>query len=118
MSSKPLTPRLYHLAVATSIFASASVHAVDEFVYTVQVGDHPWNIAQRYLKDTSFAQQLTRLNRITNDRRVPPGTQLRIPAPWLKLQSTRIRVLAAHGQAMVEQSGKPVRAAVAGEELP
>ncbi|MCB2031437.1 MAG: FecR domain-containing protein [Burkholderiaceae bacterium] len=118
MPTKPLTLRLYHLAVATSIFTSASVHAVDEFVYTVQVGDHPWNIAQRYLKDTSFAQQLTRLNRITNDRRVPPGTQLRIPAPWLKLQSTRIRVLAAHGQAMVEQSGKPVRAAVAGEELP
>lgn len=110
--------RLYHLALATLIAASASSHAADEFVYTVQIGDHPWNIAQRYLKDTSFAQQLTRLNRITNDRRVAPGTKLRIPAPWLKLQSTRVRVLTAHGQAMVQQAGKPVRAVVAGEELP
>ncbi len=110
--------RLHHLALATWILASASCHGADEFIYTVQIGDHPWNIAQRYLKDTSFAQQLTRLNRITNDRRVAPGTQLRIPAPWLKLQSTRVRVLAAHGHAMVEQAGRPVRAAVAGEELP
>lgn len=110
--------RPHLLAIAILIAASGASHAADEFIYTVQVGDHPWNIAQRYLKGTSFAQQLTRLNRIANDRRVAPGTELRIPAQWLKLQSARVRVLTTHGEATVAQADKAARAAVAGEDLP
>lgn len=106
------------LALVVLISASGASQAADEFIYTVQLGDHPWNIAQRYLKGTSFALQLTRLNRIANDRRVAPGTQLRIPAEWLELQSTQVRVVTAHGDASVVQAGQAARAAVVGEQLP
>ena len=77
---------------------SCPAQAADEFVYTVQDGDHPWNIAQRYLKDPTDGLRLTRLNRIPDDRRIQPGTQLRIPVAWLKLQTTRVWVLAVRGE--------------------
>ncbi len=93
--------RLKRLAFAWLVAMAGASQAAEEFIYTVQVGDHPWNIAQRYLKDTSFALRLTRMNRIANDRTVVPGTELRIPAQWLKLQATQVRVLAAHGDAIV-----------------
>lgn len=110
--------RLLPLVLAALITASGASRAADEFIYTVQPGDHPWNIALRYLKGTSFAQQLTRLNRIANDRQVPPGTQLRIPAEWLKLQSAQVRIVKTHGEIFVAQPGQAARAAVPGEPLP
>jgi len=110
--------RLIPLALAFLVTASGASRAADEFIYTVQPGDHPWNIALRYLKGTSFAQQLTRLNRITNDRQVPPGMQLRIPAEWLQLQSAQVRIVKTHGEITVAQPGQAQRAAVPGEPLP
>ena len=108
---------LRRLVFAVLVAYAGSALAADEFIYTVQLGDHPWNIAQRYLKNTSFAQQLSRLNRITNDRQIAPGTELRIPAQWLKLQSTVVRVLAAHGDAMVNPTGSSAHIAANGETL-
>lgn len=74
------------LLAGLSLLSNVS-QADEEFIYTVQPGDHPWNIAQRYLRDTSDALRLTRLNQIANDRVVAPGTALRIPAQWLKLEA-------------------------------
>lgn len=110
--------RAHKLILASLVAFGGFCHAADEFIYTVQVGDHPWNIAQRYLQYASLAQQLTRLNRISNDRTIAPGTRLRIPAEWLKLESLWVRVLTAHGEALVQQPGKLARAAVIGERLP
>ena len=91
--------------------------AADEFLYTVRAGDHPWNIAQRYCKDPSYGLRLAKLNRIPNDRRMQPGTQLRIPAEWLKLQSSRVRVLAVRGDTRLQTGAGAGRAAVEGESL-
>lgn len=113
-----LVAALQTLALTLLITASGASRAAEEFIYTVQPGDHPWNIAQRYLKGASFAQRLARFNRITNDSNVAPGTRLRIPAQWLRLQSAQVRVATAHGEAVVAQIGKAARAAVVGENLP
>lgn len=104
-------------AFAGLIAVAGASHAAEDFIYTVQAGDHPWNIAQRYLRDTSDALRLTRLNRITNDRTVPPGTQLRIPAQWLKLETTAVRLMALHGEATITQTDGSSRAARSGEDL-
>lgn len=107
---------LRQLILATSITLCTIGHAADDFVYTVQGGDHPWNIAQRFLKDTSFASRLVRLNKILNDRTMAPGTELRIPADWLKLQSSRVRLVAAQGETLlVSRDGS--RSARSGDEL-
>jgi hypothetical protein len=106
------------LFVIAGLMAVAGVgHAAEEFIYTVQPGDHPWNIAQRYLRDTTDALRLMRLNRITNDRTVPPGTRLRIPAQWLKLEATAVRLMALHGEATITRGDGASRAARSGEDV-
>ncbi|WP_394790946.1 FecR domain-containing protein [Rhodoferax sp.] len=96
--------------------ACTSASAAD-FIYTVQPGDHPWNLAQRYLKSPSLALRLRRLNNIPDEYRVMPGTRLRIPQEWLKLESAQVRLLAAVGDTTLAQGSAPPRSAVAGEML-
>ena len=109
----PLRPLLLCALAAACCPASGA----DDFLYTVQSGDHPWNIAQRFLKDPSYGGQLKQLNRIGNDRRLSPGTQLRIPAEWLRLRALRVRLLAVHGDTVVIPGAGAGRAAIAGDEL-
>ena len=88
-----------------------------DFVYTVQPGDHPWNLAERYLKSPAMAQALRQRNQIADDHRIPPGTKLRIPQEWLKLESTQVLLLAVVGETTLRRGNAPARAAVAGEQL-
>ncbi len=83
----------------------------------MQAGDHPWNIAQRFLRDPSYGVRLKQLNRIADDRRLPPGTQLRIPAEWLRLRALRVRLLAVYGDTVVVPATGVGRAAIVGDEL-
>ena len=107
---------LKRLLLTMTLAVCTAGHAADVFVYTVQSGDHPWNIALRYLKDTSYATRLVRLNKIVNDRTVAPGTELHIPAEWLRLQSTRVHLVAAQGEATLF-SVNGTRSAQSGDEL-
>jgi len=101
------------LLLATSGHAFAA-----DFIYTVQPGDHPWNLAQRYLKNASLGPALRELNRIPDDRRIMPGTRLRIPQAWLKLETAQVRLLAVAGDTTVQPGGTgAVRAAEPGEML-
>lgn len=93
------------------------LHAQEDFVYAVQPGDHPWNLAQRYLKDPKLYLPLARHNRIADDRRIAPGTRLRIPQDWLRLQATGVRLFAAGADTLVLLAGGASRAPVAGEVL-
>jgi hypothetical protein len=88
-----------------------------DFVYTVQPGDHPWNLAERYLKSPSLALALRQRNQIADEHRIPPGTKLRIPKEWLKLESTQVLLLAVVGETTLRRGTSPARAAVAGEQL-
>ena len=110
--------RVRGLVACVPLLYSCLAYSANDFVYTVQPGDHPWNIAQQFLKGASYAQQLSRLNRIANDRRVQPGTQLRIPSEWLKLQSSRVRILAVYGDTLVLSGAAASHAAVEGQALP
>ena len=83
--------------------------------YTVQPGDHPWNIAQRYLLSPALAGQLARLNGIRNDRRIPPGTVLRIPLPWIRLEASQARLVTLHGDVQIATPDGRTRAATEGE---
>lgn len=109
--------RLHTGLVGLVLLATSCAVQAADFVYTVQPGDHPWNLAERYLKNPSLAQALRRFNQIPDDHRILPGTQLRIPQEWLKLESTQVTLLAATGDTTLRQNGNPARAAVAGELL-
>ncbi|APW38115.1 hypothetical protein RD110_13670 [Rhodoferax koreense] len=87
-----------------SSFLCNNVSAAD-FIYTVQPGDHPWNLAQRYLRHMALGAPLLALNHIPDDRRILPGTRLRIPQAWLKLETAQVRLLAAYGATSVQSGG-------------
>ena len=88
-----------------------------DFVYTVQPGDHPWNLADRYLKNPSLALALRQRNQIPDEHHITPGIKLRIPKEWLKLESTQVLLLAVVGETTLLRGNAPARAAVAGEQL-
>ena len=71
---------LKRVLIAALVVGAWSAHAADESLYTVQPSGHPWNIAQRFLNNSAYAARLARLNQISHDRRIVPGSQLRIPA--------------------------------------
>ena len=108
--------RMAWLLIAMGLVQGTAARAAD-FVYVVQPGDHLWNIAQRYLLHPSQAQDLLHRNQIPDERRLMPGTRLRIPHEWLRLETTHVRLAALAGEVSVQTGRSALRPAVAGESL-
>lgn len=115
-TSSPGTFRMAWVLVFWGLVQSTAAGAAD-FVYAVQPGDHLWNIAQRYLLRPSQALDLLQRNQIPDEHRLMPGTRLRIPQEWLRLQTTQVRLAALAGEVSVQTGQAAIRPAVAGEWL-
>ena len=100
------------------VFGCCLAQAADEFVYTVRPGDNPWNIGQRYLKNPADALRLAKLNRIPDTHRMRPGTSLRIPTRWLRLQPLGARLVAVNGEVRIVSDAGVARAAGVGDLVP
>lgn len=100
---------------------AVSLHALPaqgaDFAYEVKAGDNPWNLTQRYLKDLSYWPRIQKYNRITEPRRLQPGTRLMIPEQWLRLQTREAHVDALHGEVALVASSGERRAAQVGDRL-
>lgn len=75
--------------------------AAEEWIYTVRPGDNLWNLTERHLKSMDYVPRLQQLNGVKNPYVIPPGTQLRIPVAWSKVQDTSARVASVYGMAAV-----------------
>jgi hypothetical protein len=71
----------------------------DEWVYEVISGDNLWNLAEKYLINTSFVPRIQLLNRISDPLHLEPGSQIHIPTRWLATSSTVAKVLNLQGKA-------------------
>jgi hypothetical protein len=78
--------------------ASACAIAADEWIYTVREGDTLWTLTQRFLTHQNLLPRLQAHNNVTRPRRLPPGTQLRIPYEWIRSDPTPARVVAVRGE--------------------
>lgn len=97
-----MLPRHVHqLHLALFLLALMMSHAghAAEWIYTVQDGDNPWNLTERYLAGIKYWPRIQTLNRINDPQHIPPGTRLRIPVEWLRRVDAIAKVAAAHGQA-------------------
>ena len=92
-------------ALALLLGAAGPASAADDYIYVVRAGDSPWNITTRYLKSIDHWPQLQQYNRIISPDTIPPGTQLRIPAGWLRSRARPVRITDLQGQVEVLNRG-------------
>jgi len=112
-----MVTRFHGWLLATCLwFASSCALGADEWFYTVRPGDTLWSLSHRYLTDPALLERLRALNGVKNPRRLPPGTQLRIPYDWIRTTPASVRVLAVRGEVQVE-GGAGTRAIQAQHEL-
>ena len=83
-----------------------------EWIYTVQSGDNPWNLTERFLAGIKYWPRIQTLNRISDAEHIPPGTRLRIPVEWLRRVDAIAKVTSVHGKADVSgrRASRPLSA--------
>ncbi len=99
---------LFSLATAWACNSHAAEQ--EEWTYSMAPGDNLWTITTRYLNDgVRYWKALIRLNKITDPLHMPPGTKLRIPLQWLKVEQAIVLVRDVYGNATFtgEQQASP-----------
>lgn len=71
-----------------------------DWTYTVRPGDSLWELANRYLNPNIGWQRLQEHNRVDDPRHLAPGSTLRFPIAWLRVQPAGARVVAVHGRVL------------------
>ncbi len=100
-----LTAMRMSVAIFSLCSSFTSSLLAQDWVYTTRPGDNLWDISQKYLSSMSYWRELQALNNIENPKQMSPGTRLRLPIAWLKVQPVAVRVLDVTGNVIVK-SGK------------
>ncbi|MCW8933595.1 MAG: FecR domain-containing protein [Gammaproteobacteria bacterium] len=86
-----------NLALIFSLL-SPSISTADEWTYTTRPNDTIWDISKKYLKSVNYWKKLQAHNSVDIAKRLSPGTKLRIPVEWLKIQAAAALVLSVTGK--------------------
>jgi len=123
MKSQPPLPRTAarkhtHLGIFTAcslayvaslfmlmLFAPAGTVHAQEWIYTVRPGDNLWDFSEEYLTDIRYWKRLQQINDIQRPRNMPPGSKIKVPIAWLKVQPEPARVLQISGTAELVRAG-------------
>ena len=81
----------------------------DVWIYSVKEGDNLWDLTVDHLKDVSYVKKVQELNNIKDPWQMLPGSEIRIPAKWLRSFPMLVRVRSLQGRAeLIEgQTGNP-----------
>jgi len=84
-----------------------------EWIYSVRPGDTLWDLTETHLTSMRYWPRLQQLNAVKDPWKLPPGTRLRIPIAWLKVQPASAQVVATQGsaQAVLAATGETVAVA-------
>jgi len=89
------------LAGFLSLWFYTAPAASQEWLYTVRPGDNLWDITVTHLTHIRFSKHLQKLNKIDDPWHILPGTRLRIPLKWVRLEPATAKVVKVRGQATV-----------------
>lgn len=85
-----------------------------EWVYTVRPGDTLWDLSAKYLKrGIAYTERLRQLNAVSDPYHMPPGSKIRFPIRWLKVQPASVSVASAWGDVRAVPAGSTSAAPVA-----
>lgn len=100
-------------SVVSGVTSAQSNGRHDDFVYRAQARDTLIGLGRRLLREPGRWVEVQSLNSISNPRRIPLGTEIRIPYDWLRTSVEVAAVSAVSG--MVRSGGKDI---AQGETLP
>ncbi len=112
-SARLMTRVLLTLGLAVWLAAAQAA----DWVYTVRPGDSLWTISEQYLKGHEYWSKVQQHNNIADPKRLPPGTQLRIPVAWLKQQPTPAKVISVQGTVQFHPASGEQRALSNGDPV-
>ena len=84
--------------------SAGTVHA-QEWTYTVRPGDNLWDFTEEYLTHIRYWKRLQEINDIQRPRNMIPGSKIRVPIAWLKVQPEPARVMQVSGTAELIRAG-------------
>lgn len=85
------------LAVITLVAATAIAQEGGDLQYKVAPGDTLLRLAERFMEQPKRYREIARLNQLGDENVLKPGQTVRIPAPYLKMQSDEARVTSVKG---------------------
>ena len=88
----------FRATVLACLLAASGTRAAD-YAYVAQPGDTLEGIARQLLKHPGDWAGLQKLNGVAEPRRIPVGTQIRIPRQWLRVDVAPARVGVVQGMA-------------------
>lgn len=94
------------LALLPAATAAAQTAPEPPETYVVRKGDNLYELAERYLRSVAGYRSVQRINRVRQPRRLPVGSQLRIPAELLKTEPVDARLAAFRGDVRVQAAGR------------
>ncbi len=104
-----MTFKIKSLSCALMLFLSMGSYAEDEgsdWLYTVQEGDSVWTLCKAYVTDPLCWINLVEHNQIKKPKYLPPGSTIKLPRAWLKLQGTTAKVISVNGEVLLHEKAK------------
>lgn len=100
------------VAAATLVLLALPAARAGDWFYSVRPHDNIWTLSGHYLKPGISWQKLQAYNKIADPHHLPPGSRLRIPVAWLRVQPAKATVAAVNGDAKAWLPGQPTAVAV------
>ncbi|MEH6416064.1 FecR family protein [Pseudomonas sp. CGJS7] len=100
------------LAVLALFLGVSGFAQAQDWAYRVRPGDTLWDLGARHLKAGINWRRLQEHNRISDPYHLPPGTSMRFPIGWLRIEPAKARVIAVRGAVNVLASDKTPAALV------
>lgn len=100
---RPLGRVLVALLITLLLSTTASAQ---EWTYRVRPGDNLWELSARHLRTDVDWRRLQQLNRVADPYRLPPGTLLRFPVSWLRIEPAKARLVALRGAVRAQVSAR------------
>jgi hypothetical protein len=95
----------------------AGVSGEEGITYRMAPHDTLLGLAAKYLAGPGAAQEVQRINRIRDPRRIPVGTVLAIPRRLLRFEPVALRIATFSGPVSLANGGTPERGQVLGEGM-
>ncbi|WP_116367555.1 FecR domain-containing protein [Parahaliea mediterranea] len=110
--------RAFLPGIAGLALCALATHAVaGDWLYFAKQGDTAWDLCQKYTSKNGCWIELIKYNNISNDREIPVGTKIRIPAQWISRPIVVGTVLSVNGDVQVQRNNTDTESLSTGANL-